>query len=628
MNTEHHRTHRHYGKLFLLSKRSKIATLTASVILLFAFAGLSLEIPSLPASPTDALKSHIRYLASEELSGRGVDTPGIKLARDYIASGFAKYGLLPGGDNGTYFQSFDVATGVAIKSPTALALDNAPPLALHDDWTPLGLSTSGTIEGEVIFTGYGISATDYGYDDYSGVDVKGKIVLVLRYEPPPNDGKSPFQKPPRYSTHAALRTKANNARDHGAAGMILVDLTRTAESGNELISTRSSFSRTTHGIIVAQVKRQVLDKWLQARGVSLSELKEKIDRDGKPASMPISSLKLSLSVTLEPIHQRTENVVGILRGSDSRLRDEAVVVGAHYDHLGLGYFGTRDSSTAGQVHPGADDNASGTAVVLQVAERMARLSAKPARTIVFAAFSGEELGLFGSRHYVNHPAVPLTATKAMLNLDMVGRLKDNRVTVFGIRSAKELSVVVGAEARRLGLEIRESEGIGRSDHVAFYNRKIPSLHFFTGAHSDYHRPSDTWEKINVEGMLKVSELVLATAQRIGNMKEPLEFVGLPSPPPSTPSGEIRAYGAYLGSIPDMDDNQQGVRLAGVSDGSPAALAGLREGDVIVAFGGKKVQNLEDLASLLGNKKPGDEVEIIVLRAGMPIVLKATLRARS
>jgi len=265
---------------------------------------------------------------------------------------------------------------------------------------------------------------------------------------------------------------------------------------------------------------------------------------------------------------------------------------------------------------------------MQVAERMARSNPKPARTVIFVAFSAEELGLLGSRHYADHPPVPLSTTKAMLNLDMVGRLKENRLTVFGTHSAKELSDIVTEEARRLGLEVRESDSVGRSDQMSFYNKKIPSLHFFTGSHPDYHRPTDTWEKVNADGMVKVSDLVLATGERIANMRELLNFVSLPSRPPSTNPGETRSYGAYLGSIPDMDDSQEGVRLAGVSDGSPAALAGLREGDVIVEFAGNKVQNLEDLANLLGSKKPGDEVEIMVLRTGKPVTLKAILRARS
>jgi hypothetical protein len=614
-------------KLFFPSKPSKVIVSTASLLLLFAFAAWTLEAATLPPSSADALKAHVRYLASDELTGRGVDTPGIKLARDYIAREFAKYGLVPGGDNGTYLQGFDVTTGVKVKQPSLLALEGGKPLALNEDWTPLALSKSGTAEAGVVFAGYGITAKEYGYDDYAGIDARGKIAIVLRYEPPPKSDKSPFRKWPRYSTYATLRAKANNARDHGAAGMILVDL-NGGRNDKELISTRSGFSRNNSGVIASQVTRRIMEKWLQGRGISLADLKERIDRDEKPASMLLPALKIAMTVTLEPSRQRTENVIGLLPGSDSKLKDENIVIGAHYDHLGFGYFGARDSSAAGQIHHGADDNASGTAVVLQLAERMARSNPKPAKTIIFVAFSGEELGLNGSRYYVDHPPIPLSATKAMINLDMVGRLKENRLTVFGTHSAKELSGIVTEAARRLGLEIRESDSIGRSDQMSFYNKKIPALHFFTGSHPDYHRPTDTWEKINAAGMAKVSDLVLATVEGIANTREPLNFVSLPSRPASTSVGESRNYGAYLGSIPDFDDTQEGVRLAGVSDGSPAALAGLREGDIIIEFAGSKVETLEDLAAALASKKPGDEVEIVARRGGKPIILKVTLRARS
>ena len=246
---------------------------------------------------------------------------------------------------------------------------------------------------------------------------------------------------------------------------------------------------------------------------------------------------------------------------------------------------------------------------------------------MFAAFSGEELGLVGSRHYVNQPPFPLASTVAMLNLDMVGRLRDNRVTVFGARSAQQLSAMVLQEGRNLGLDITESDGVGRSDHMSFYNKKIPALHFFTGNHSDYHRPSDTWEKLNTGGIAKVVELVSATAQRIALMREPLNFVSLPSRPPSDDGRPGQGYGPYLGSIPDFGDNSEGVRLAGVAEGSPAALAGLREGDLIVRFAGNKVQSLDDLVAFLRGKKPGEEVEIVVLRSGNPVTVKATLRTR-
>jgi hypothetical protein len=263
---------------------------------------------------------------------------------------------------------------------------------------------------------------------------------------------------------------------------------------------------------------------------------------------------------------------------------------------------------------------------LQLAERLSRAQFKPARTVVFVAFSGEELGLHGSRHYVNYPSVPLASTRAMINLDMVGRLRDNRLTVFGARSAKGLSAIVQEETQKLGLQMTESDGIGRSDHMSFYNKKIPALHLFTGSHADYHRPSDTWEKLNIEGMKRVTELVQGIAETIANRKEPMVFVSLPSRPPTTGS-EPQGYGAYLGSIPEFGASEEGVRLAGVQDGSPASFAGLREGDIIIKLAEMKIQNLEDLTAALRSKKPGDSVEITVLRNSQHVTLKATLRAR-
>jgi hypothetical protein len=608
--------------------RAKVAGLAVGLFLLACLSAAALEIPQGSSSAQDSLRTHARYLASEPLTGRGVDTPGIKLARDYIAREFARYGLKPGGSNGGYLQSFDVATGVRVSEPSSFSVNGATPLALDSAWTPLGLSRSGRAEGELVFAGYGITAKEYGYDDYQGIDVKDKIVLVLRYEPAPKDDKSPFRKPPRFSRYATLRSKANNARDHGAAAMILVDLHNDGSEPDELISTRRSLARGANGVIAAQVKRHIAERWFLDRGTSLPALKQKIDGAERPASLALSNVRISLAVTLEEVRERTENVVAMIPGSDPGLKDEHMVIGAHYDHLGFGHFGTPDSSSEGKIHHGADDNASGTAVLLRVAEELARSEPRPRRTIVFAAFSGEELGLHGSRHYTNHPPLPLSSAKAMLNLDMVGRLRDNRVTVFGARSGNETSAIVAEEARRLGLEIRESDGIGRSDNISFYNKKVPALHFFTGSHADYHRPSDTWEKLNYEGMSRIAELVLATARRIADSSEPLQFVALPSRSPAGGAGESVPFATYLGSIPDYDGDGQGVRLAGVSPGSPAALAGLRRGDVITEFAGAKIHNIEDLVAQLGTKRAGDEVEIVILRASLRQTLKATLTARN
>jgi hypothetical protein len=592
---------------------------------LVALSGWSGEAPGLQPSAV-AIKNHARYLASDELTGRGIDTPGITLARDYIAREFARYGLVAGGDNGTYFQNFEVATGVTVKQPSRLSVDGGSPLALNEAWVPLGLSSSGKIDADVVFAGYGITAKEYGYDDYAGINADGKIVLVLRYEPPPANEKSPFRKSFPHSTHAALRTKAMNARDHGAVGMILLDLNYAGDEEKELLSTTNTLWRSNTNLLAAQIKRRIVEDWVKPRGVSLAELKEKIDRDEKPASTPLP-VRVSLTVTLEEIRRRADNVIGILPGADPAAAKENIVLGAHYDHLGLGHFGTADPRHTGRIHPGADDNASGTAVLLAAARQLSGSDPKPRRTLVFVAFSGEELGLHGSRRYVERPPFLVSATKAMLNLDMVGRLRKDRLTVFGTGSARELSGIVNEEGRRLGLEIAEGDGIGRSDHMSFYNKQIPSLHFFTGTHSDYHRPSDTWDKLNADGMAKIAGLVAATARRIATSQEPLAFVSLPGRPPSQEVSP-RGYGSYLGTVPDFSGHAEGVRLAGATEGSPAALAGLREGDVIVQFAGQQIQTLEDLIAQLRSKKPGDDVEIVVLRSGQPITLKATLRARS
>lgn len=579
--------------------------------------------PARSREAAGALERHARYLASEALMGRGVDTAGIKLARDYIAAEFANYGLRPGGDAGSFLQAFEVAVGVRVEEPSRFRLGDGSPLALNRDWTPLGLSLSGKAAGEIVFAGYGISAKEHGYDDYAGLDVRGKIVLVLRYEPPPQSATSPFKQYPEYSIHSALRTKAAHARENGAAGMILVDLNRSADA-QELISTRASLWRGSKSLIAAQVGRGAIEKSLARRGIFLAELKSKIDRSGSPASIPLG-VAGEIEVTLREARERAENVVGILPAAEGGSGGENIVIGAHYDHLGRGHFGAFDGRNAGSLHPGADDNASGAAVLLDVARRFAQSPSRPARALVFVAFSAEELGLHGSRHFVRQFSA-IAATTAMINLDMVGRLRNDRITVFGSRSAAGLSPVVSAAAAKAGLELNESDDVGRSDHLSFYNRRIPVLHFFTGIHPEYHRPTDTADKLNYSGMAKVSDMVSTTAHTLAQRKDDLQFVSLPSRPPGERQESV-SFTAYLGSIPEYATEAPGVQLAGVVAGSPAALAGLQPGDVIVRFAEAEVRTLEDLTAALSGKKPGDRVEIVVVRHGSELRLHATLQAR-
>jgi len=611
---------------FKVYLRAVLFGLTLGVTAAAALNSWPVELAAQAPSATDELERHVKYLAAEKLSGRGVDTDGIKLARDYVAAEFAKYGLKPGAPNGSYFQTFTVTAGVTVLASSSLRLGNETLLNLNDQWIPLGLSASARVEGEAVFAGYGITDKEYGYDDYENLDASGKVVLVLRYEPPPQDARSPFKKSPDYSGHSALRSKARNARAHGARGLLLVDLNRDGNASDELLSTNSSLWRGGGTLVAAQVKRDAIEPWLAARGIRLRELKKQIDQLERPASMPLPGFTVALQVSLAETRVQTDNVVALLPGAEPSLKNENIVVGAHYDHLGLGNFGALDRSAAGAIHPGADDNASGTAVLLELARRLAQSPHKPARTIVFIAFSGEELGLFGSRHYVNASA-SATSTKAMLNLDMVGRMRGDKLTVFGTRSGDGFSAIVNSAAKRLGLQVNESDDVGRSDHQSFYNRRIPVLHFFTGIHDDYPRASDSWDKLNLEGMARVADLAMLTALQIADAKKPFAFVSLPSRPPGPVRRTGQAITTYLGSIPDYGMEARGVALAGVAEGSPAALAGLRKGDVIIALASKKILNIEDLTAVLQEQKPGDEVEIVVLRLGHAVSLKATLRSR-
>lgn len=319
-----------------------------------------------------------------------------------------------------------------------------------------------------------------------------------------------------------------------------------------------------------------------------------------------------------------KNVVGVLPGKGS-LAAEAVVIGAHYDHLGLGGAGSLDPDSSGVVHNGADDNASGTAALLKVADLLAGRGAFSHRAIVFAAFTAEELGLLGSAHYVSNPVRPIAATYAMINFDMVGRLRGDSLRIIGTGSAEELSDLVREvnQNHRLHLNLG-GDPWGRSDHSSFYAAGVPVAHFFTNTHEDYHRTTDDWHKINADGIVKVARLAADLAWELATRPSRLTFVAVEPPPPVAGTG---GYGAYLGTIPDMSETPGGVRLTGVRDGSPAALAGLRRGDIIIEIGEHAVNNLYDMTDALRAHRPGDVVKIVFLRDGDRLEVTGTLGRR-
>jgi Zn-dependent M28 family amino/carboxypeptidase len=326
---------------------------------------------------------------------------------------------------------------------------------------------------------------------------------------------------------------------------------------------------------------------------------------------------------------RARNVIGLLPGRDPVLRNETVIIGAHYDHLGLGGFGSLDPDSTGTVHNGADDNASGAAMLLRVAQRL--VDAAPARTVLFIAFSGEELGLLGSAHYVKDPIYPLRGTQAMINLDMVGRMRDNRLIVYGSETAKEFPALLDSLNWHAGFDLKaQGDGYGPSDQSSFYAAGRPVLHLFTDLHEDYHRASDDWEKINLEGFDQVTDFTVGIVTALANRPSrltPVEVVPAPPPAASASTAATPGYGAYLGTIPDMTDNPGGVRLVGVRAGSPAEKAGLRGDDIITRIGEKAVPDLQAMTDALRSHKPGETVDIMVRRGNQTTTVRATLGTR-
>ncbi len=581
------------------------------------------------------LRTDLGYLADDLRGGRGVGTRGIDDAADYIATVFREAGLKPAPGADGYFQPFSVRGESRVGKPTTLAFrlpgDGALVPELGRGFSPLNIGAAGKVENlPVVFAGFGITAPvendKIGYDDYADTDVDGKVVLILRREPRTDDPKSPFSNPGN-SQYATFTHKVANAAQHGAKAVLLVN---DAESGDALLD----FAATPGGgsIPFVMITRAVAEKLLAAAGQpDLTALEQAIKTDRKPQSRPLEKVAVDLEVTVsrEPIEAR--NVIGVLEGSGP-LADETIIIGAHYDHLGNGgmgslAFGSRD------IHNGADDNASGTTTVLELARRLARRTDPLPRRVVFMLFSGEERGLLGSAHYCEHPLFPLQNTVTMINFDMVGRLNaDNDLTVFGAGTSPGFDKLVEVLAGSQGLHpklIQGSRGeFNQSDHASFYAKGLPVLFFFTGTHPDYHKPSDDTDKINFGGMARICDFTELLVLDIVRRPARPEFVKLDNKATATPSaGAIKGGGAYFGSRPNYAFEGEGVKLDGVSEGSPAEKAGLKGGDVIVGFAGLPVKDVEGYMVALGSKKPDEEVEVVILREGERKSLKVKLGAR-
>ena len=591
-----------------------------------------LALPAADVNP-DAYLAHIKYLASPELKGRATGSPELEKAALYIAGQFQSFGLKPVSGK-SYELAFPAELGAKLGTDNTFTFQDAgaaQELKEGQDFVPFNFSTNGKFSGPVVFAGYGITAKEYGYDDYAGLDVKDKLVLILRHEPQENDDKSAFAGK-KLTEHATFIAKMVNAKMHGARGVIWVnDVAAHSTAEDKLEKFGTNGGPRDAGIFFVQIKFAAAEGWLRAEGRDLRQLEKEIDGDLKPRSFALARVSVDLSVDLIHEMKMVHNVAAYLPGKTA----EYVIIGAHYDHLGLGDEHSLAPNQMGVVHPGADDNASGTAGVIELARWFSK-QPQPQRGILFMTFAGEELGLLGSNWYVNHPLLPEENAVAMLNLDMIGRVQGGKIFVSGAQTGTTLAKILEEVKPPAPLRIDESgknSGTNMndaSDHASFASKQIPVLFFFSGLHADYHKPSDTADKIDAGDAAKVLDYVADIATHLSADADRPKFVRVARPPAGPVSrgdGGASGYGPDFGSIPDFNEPPKGVRFADIREGSPAAKAGLKPGDIMIEFAGKQIGNLYDFTYALRDSKAGDLVLVKVLRGDQTIDAKVLLTER-
>ncbi len=614
------------------------------------------------------LRRHVSYLASDELEGRRTGETGATSAAGYVMNMFTNYRLGAGVVNGSqkgYLQAFPYVSGVGLGEENSFDITDTKNLTsatVKSDWAPLSFSPNSELAyTPVVYAGFGISSANQKYDDYAGLDVKDKIVVVFDGVP---DNDNPHNLFFPFNAHA----KAKIAKEKGAKALILIS--RSKRFGEDKLPNRFDQTLGETAIPTIVVSRQLAAGFLNTDDAGLLSEEEKLNAfaNGKldrPKGFfaKDQTLLARLKIDLTKKKVAAYNVIGVLAGTDPVLRNEVIVIGAHYDHLGHGGAGSLDVNSKA-IHHGADDNASGTSAVLELARQFSE-SRSNKRTIIFMAFGGEEEGLLGSNYWVNNPTVPLAKVVAMINMDMVGRLKDKKLTIGGIGTASEFNQLVtknqpyilgngivgekaetavktegdasisvstngkivaakDADKNVFDLQLNQ-DGFGPSDHSSFYGKKIPVLFFFTGTHVDYHKLSDTSEKINYKGLEQVVNFVSNITRAIDqNQKRPTYTVA----PSSGMQGGRTGFSVSLGTVPSYaDGNNDGLVLDGVREDSPASKAGIKAGDKIVRLGGKEIRNISDYVFVLGEMKADQEYEIVVMRGAKKLSLKIIPSAR-
>ncbi len=560
------------------------------------------------------LKEYVSYLASDSLKGRKPGTPEINAAASYILDHFKAAGLKPLCEDG--FQWFDIVTDVKLGDKNGLSFDGFEAV-IRKDYIPLSFSSTATVNAPVIFAGYGfdIDIDSLKWSDYKSVDVKGKWVLIFRADPDLDNSDSKF------IPFSDVRGKVLMAKDKGAAGILLVT-PKGVEKEDKLMPLVVENNEVTAGIPIVNITREFANKILTKTGISIDSLDRAIIASKAPNSF---STGISLNGTIEVIQTRekTANVVAVLEGSDPSLKEEYLVIGGHYDHLGFGGAGSGSRMPdTNAVHNGADDNASGTAMVMALANRLSLEKGKLKRSIIFVAFSSEEIGLLGSKYFVDHSPVELKKIKTMFNFDMVGRFEkdNNSISLSGTGTSTEADSLL--KRLEVGLSfavVHSPDGYGPSDHAAFYSSNIPVFYFNTGVHTDYHTPLDDTEKLDFDAEKLIGDFATNVILDVDNLPKALTFKESGKKDQAGRSG--RRLKVTLGIMPDFAGTEKkGLRIDGVTKDGPADKGGMKKGDIITGVNGKVVGNIYEYMTRLQSLKQGMTVNVEIIRDGKNQVL--------
>lgn len=554
------------------------------------------------------IEKYVKFLASDELGGRMTGSVEGEIAARYIATEFENFGLVPL-KNGKFLEPFEFAAAPEIGEFNRFEISGSKEnFQFKKDFVPVSFSTNNILESEIVFVGYGVKSDVR--DSYKNIKVKDKIVMALR--------GLPQSFPDSLQSLAALHYKSSEAREQGAKGIIFVTGYQKSDELSELVKFQAYKKNKDNAISAISISRRAAEIILKKSNKSLKKLEESLEKGSN--SFVLKNFKTLIQTDLLRKTKLASNVVGMLKGTSKP--NEAILIGAHYDHLGFGHFSSLSPDHAGEVHNGADDNASGTAGVMELARYFVQNPTE--RSIIFMAFSGEEMGLLGSKAWLKNSSFAKEKISAMFNMDMIGRLEEDKVIVNGVGTSEIWESELNSRSKNYKLKLAlKKDGSGPSDYSSFYEENIPVLSFFTDVHEDYHTYADDIEKINFEGQVRVLNLVGEMLEFAANYESEIPFTKFKSNDPHAGIAKT-GFRVYVGTIPDYSyEGNEGMKLSGAKTGGPADKAGMQKGDFIVSFNKREVKNIYDFMYAIQECKPNVTVPAKVKRDGKIIELQVT-----